>query len=245
MKIRHPSLLKGIAFAGASAMRLWMSSLRYRMHWCGPNLDPTRPGLEGRYIYTFWHEYLLLPILRYGRADIWALIGQHADGEVLADLCRYLRIRTIRGSTTRGGVQAIRKLVRASRKGHLAITPDGPRGPRRRVKPGLVYLAAQTGLPIVPAGIGYRRPWRLHSWDKFALPRPWSLATCVVAEPILVPPDAGEGELERYRLHVEESLHWTTEAAEQWAATDRRQPQVIRELKGHSPNGAAQLRQAI
>jgi len=242
MKLRNRSLIRLVGLLVAWLIRWWMGTVRWRLAFLGETVHPINPR-SVPLLYAFWHESLLLPAVL--KARIHVLVSQHADGEFIAEICRHLRIRIIRGSTTRGGVQAIRKLVRASRKGHLAITPDGPRGPRRRVKPGLVYLAAQTGLPIVPAGIGYRRPWRLHSWDKFALPRPWSLATCVVAEPILVPPDAGEGELERYRLHVEESLHWTTEAAEQWAATDRRQPQVIRELKGHSPDGAAQLRQAI
>src|SRR5436190_464721 len=86
----------------------------------------------------------------------------------------------------RGWIGTVRQMLRVGRKSHLAITPDGPRGPRRQVQPGLLYLAARTGLPIVPVGIGYDRPWRMRSWDRFAVPRPWTRATCVTTEPIHV-----------------------------------------------------------
>src|SRR5207253_11078243 len=230
MKIRNPILIRALAYTGTWGMRLWMSTLRYRSLWTGLNLEPGRPGLQGRYIYAFWHEYLLLPIFRYTRSDVWALIGQHADAQILAEVCGCLRVRSVRGSASRGGVQAIRKMVRISRKGHLTITPDGPRGPRRQVKPGLVYLAAQTGLPIVPIGIGFQQPWRLRSWDKFALPRPWSVGTCVVAEPVPVPIEADHQALEPYRVRVEESLHWATAAAEHWAESGRCPPAALRRL---------------
>jgi lysophospholipid acyltransferase (LPLAT)-like uncharacterized protein len=228
MKIRNPVLIRALAYAGTWGLRLWMSTLRYRSLWTGPNLDPTQGKLAHRYIYAFWHEYLLLPTFRYTRSDIWALIGQHADAQILADVCSCLRVRFVRGSASRGGVQAVRKMIRISRKGHLTLTPDGPRGPRRQVKPGLVYLAAQTGLPIVPIGIGFQQPWRLRSWDKFALPRPGSLGTCVVAAPVAVPSKVNDDELEGYRRQVETSLHWATAAAESWAQNGRSKPTLPR-----------------
>src|SRR5262249_43546941 len=89
------------------------------------------------------------------------------------------------------------------RQAHLEITPDGPRGPRRQVQLGLIYIAAPTRRPIIPTGFGFCRPWRLRSWDRFALPRPWSACVCVTAEPICVPEDAGKEELEEYRVRVD------------------------------------------
>jgi lysophospholipid acyltransferase (LPLAT)-like uncharacterized protein len=217
MKIRHPVLIKTIGLTGSWAIRLWIGTLRYRYRPLGPNLDPHRRDLAGRYIYAFWHENMLLPAYQYGRPDIRVLISQHADGELIAETCRHLRFRLVRGSTTRGGVEAVRTMLRLSRNSHLAITPDGPRGPRRRVQMGLIYLAARTELPIVPTGIGFRRPWRLKSWDRFAVPRPWSPGTCVTGEPIRIPPDADKDQLEGYRLEVEQALAHVTDLAEQWA----------------------------
>ena len=111
----------------------------------------------------------------------------------------------------------MRQMLRAGETHHMAITPDGPRGPRRQLQPGLVYLAARTGLQIVPAGIGYRRPWRMKSWDRFALPRPWTCATCVTAEPIRVPTDADRLELERFQQLVEREMARVSALAESWA----------------------------
>src|SRR5262249_2906370 len=96
-------------------------------------------------------------------------------------------------------------------------TPDGPRGPRRRVKPGLVFLAAKTGLPIVPVGFAFHRAWRLRSWDRFALPLPWSAVECVTTDPVVVPEDADKGRLEEYQLRVEQALNLATEVAERRA----------------------------
>jgi lysophospholipid acyltransferase (LPLAT)-like uncharacterized protein len=217
MKIRRPWLIKAAGFGIAWLVRLWVATLRYRYRPRGPNLDPTRRAFRGRYLYIFWHENLLLPAYHYGRRDIHVLISRHADGRLIAEACRHLGFRTVAGSTTRDGVKAVRQMLRAGRRGHLAITPDGPRGPRRQVQPGVVYLAARTGLPVVPVGIGYERAWRMRSWDRFALPRPGSAAWCITAEPIHVPADADRETLEEYRLRVEEALEEVTRAAERRA----------------------------
>jgi lysophospholipid acyltransferase (LPLAT)-like uncharacterized protein len=216
MKVRRQWAIKALGFAVAWVVRLWIGSLRYRYRPLGANLDPNRPGLDGRYIYAFWHENLLIPAYQYGRRDIRVLISQHADGGLIAEACRHLRFRLVRGSTTRGGVEAVRQMLRLGGKSHLGITPDGPRGPRRRVQPGLVYLAARTGLAIVPVGFAFGGAWRLPSWDRFALPHPWSAVSCVTTEPIRVPEGANRDRLEAYRLRVEQALHQATATAERW-----------------------------
>jgi lysophospholipid acyltransferase (LPLAT)-like uncharacterized protein len=198
-------------------LRLWMWTLRYRYFPLGPNVEPERLGPGERYIYAFWHENMLLPAYFYARKDVYVLISQHADGQLITKVCKHLGFKVVRGSTTRGGAEAIREMVRVSDLAHLAVTPDGPRGPRRRAQQGLVYLAARTGMPVVPVGIGYRRPWRMNSWDRFALPRPWSIARCVTAEPIRVPADAGRATLAEYMERVEQAIRDASAAAEEWA----------------------------
>jgi lysophospholipid acyltransferase (LPLAT)-like uncharacterized protein len=215
MKIRHPSLIRAAALAGAWALRTWVGTLRYRYWPLGPNLDPRH--VRGRYIYAFWHEFMLLPASKYSRPNAYVLISEHADGELIADLIRHLGFRAVRGSTTRGGVKAVRELLGLEGDFHLAVTPDGPRGPRRRVQPGLIYLSSRLGLPIVLAGFGFERPWRMRSWDRFALPRPFTRARCVTCDPVLVPPRAERDLLEDYRVYVEERLQDLTEQAERWA----------------------------
>lgn len=217
MKIRNPILIKLIAFAGAWFIRLWMATVRFRYQPLGPRVAPTEPNLDDHYIYSFWHENMLLPAYQYGRPDVHVLISQHADGEMIADVCQHLRLRVVRGSTTRGGVEAVRQMLKVSRRSHIVITPDGPRGPRRQVQAGIVFLAARTGLPIVPTGIAFQNAWRMRSWDRFAVPKPWSLGICVTAEPIRVPADADKEQLEAYRLQVEQAMLQVSEEAERLA----------------------------
>jgi len=214
MKIRHPVLIKAMGFAIAWLVRLWIGTLRYRYRPLGANLDPNQPNFQGRYLYAFWHENILVPDYHYGRRDIHVLISEHADGQLIAEACRHLGFRVVRGSATRGGARAIRQMVRRSRSAHLAITPDGPRGPRRQVQPGVVYLAALTGLPIVPFGIAFERAWRMSSWDRFAVPWPWSAAVCVTAAPIYVPENLRKDQLEPYRLLVQQAMDTASAAAE-------------------------------
>jgi lysophospholipid acyltransferase (LPLAT)-like uncharacterized protein len=117
-------------------------------------------------------------------------------------------------------------LLRVARKTHLAITPDGPKGPRRRVQPGAIFLASQTGLPIAPFGVGYARAWRARTWDRFAIPHPYSLATAVGVAPIHVPPDVNLTGVAHYRNLVEQQLLAATDEAERWALGQRRRGQV-------------------
>jgi lysophospholipid acyltransferase (LPLAT)-like uncharacterized protein len=215
MKIRNRWLIWLVALIGASLIRLWIGTLRYRYRPLGPSLDPNRLGIKGRFIYAFWHENILLPLYHYGVPEVHVLVSQHADGEIIAEICRRLNFSLIRGSTTRGGVEAMRQMVRVD--GHVAITPDGPRGPRRHLQPGMIQLAARTGLPIVAFGIGFQKAKRLRSWDRFALPRLGSFATCVTGLPISVPANLDRDEIEKYRLRVQEELDRLSRIAEDWA----------------------------
>jgi lysophospholipid acyltransferase (LPLAT)-like uncharacterized protein len=218
MKIRHPWLIKLLSFLGYIAIRMWLATLRVRMRNFHVVFDPERPRRSPPFILAFWHDALLMPAHFMGPA-YRILISQHADGELIAQICRLARAGTIRGSATRGGIEATRQLLRAGKERHLVVVPDGPRGPRREVKPGIVFLAARTGLPIVAAGFGHDRPWRLRTWDRFLLPFPGRCVCIVVLEPIYVPADADKDELEAYRRLVEEQMHRATRLAERWVET--------------------------
>jgi lysophospholipid acyltransferase (LPLAT)-like uncharacterized protein len=218
MKLRNRRLISAAAWCVARFVRGWIGTLRIHYEPVGPDFDPRRPGFEGRYLYAFWHENVLLPAYLYGRPDIHVLVSRHADGQLVAEAATRLGFSTVRGSTTRGGIEAVRQLMRCSQSAHLAVTPDGPQGPRRVVQSGVAYLASRTGLPVVVFGVGYDNPWRARSWDRFAVPRPFTRAVVVTAEPVLVPPDADKAILEHYRLKVQERLDFATELAEQLAA---------------------------
>jgi lysophospholipid acyltransferase (LPLAT)-like uncharacterized protein len=211
MKLRHPTLIRLVALLAALVVRAWMGTLRVRLVFRGGRVHPADPRRE-RFIYAFWHESLLAPTVRKTRIRI--LISQHADGEFIAQVCRFLGYGVVRGSSTRGGSLALLDLIDAGGRSHLGVTPDGPRGPRRQLKVGVIYLASRTGLAIVPIGIGYSRAWRFRSWDRFALPVPFSTLVGVLGEELRVPAGLDRDGLERYRKLVEERcLAATAEAA--------------------------------
>jgi lysophospholipid acyltransferase (LPLAT)-like uncharacterized protein len=216
MKIRHPWLIKIVSLLGFLVMRLWLSTLHIRMWSAVPGFDWTWPRRGKKYVFTFWHEDLLVPTHFMGPA-YRILISHHADGELIAEICHLCRAGTIRGSTTRGSIEATRQMLRARERWHIVVVPDGPRGPRRRLKPGPVFLAAHTGLAVVPVGIGYSHAWRLPTWDRFVLPRPGSSAHIILAEPVYVPASTGKEQIDAYCRLVERRMHEAAELAERLA----------------------------
>jgi len=126
---------------------------------------------------------------------------------------------TVRGSSFHGGSAALRELVSRARSSNLTITPDGPRGPRRRLAPGCVFLAGTLGIPIVAMGLGYDRPWRMKTWDRFAVPRPWSHARAIISRAIHVPPGLDRDGIERHRVGIERILVRLSDDAERWAGS--------------------------
>src|SRR5262245_3481081 len=127
MKIRHPALIKLVGFLVACVVRLWIGTLRYRHRWFGADWTPTGLGGRGRrFLYAFWHENMLVPAYHYGKSDFWVLISRHADGRLIAEACRHLGFRVVNGSTSveRGGVEALRQMIRLAGHGHIGITPD-------------------------------------------------------------------------------------------------------------------------
>lgn len=206
----------------SAAVRHWMGTLDYKVAYYDRAVDPYFDFCRGQKIYIFWHEYILFPLYLRGHCNLAMLLSRHRDAEVLSRVAYHLGFEFVRGSTNRGGVAALRELLRRSGRMHLTITPDGPRGPRRKLAPGAVFLASKLGLPLVAMGYGYDRPWRFNSWDRFALPRPYSRARAVPSPEIFVPPDLDRDGLEHYRLRIEELLNRLTAEAEAWAASGKR-----------------------
>jgi lysophospholipid acyltransferase (LPLAT)-like uncharacterized protein len=215
MKIRNPVIIKWIGFLGALFIRFWISTLSFRVRCLGKDVFNDR---DNHYLATFWHENILVPCYFFARKDVLVLISHHADGEMIAQVCKHMGLGTIRGSSTRGGIKAMREMMRSSAGFHIAVMPDGPRGPRRRLEMGLVYLAAKTGIPIVLFGVGHDRPWRLKTWDRFVVPRPFSQALVIASAPIFIPENASKAELEQHRQRIEQALNDLTDYAEQVAS---------------------------
>jgi lysophospholipid acyltransferase (LPLAT)-like uncharacterized protein len=227
VKITSPFVHKLGGLLGAMSLRAWLATLDVRVAYYDRSVDPTQPEFDGQKIFIFWHEYLLAPLNFRAHCNVAMLVSRHRDGAWLSHAARHLGFEIVRGSTGRGGTAALRELLRKGRHLNLATPPDGPRGPRRVLAPGTVYLASKLGLPIVALGLGYDRPWRLKSWDRFALPWPFSRLRSVVSPAMHIPPDLDREGLEHYRLQVERMLNVLTTEAEAWAASGNRKPAEV------------------
>jgi len=136
-----------------------------------------------------------------------ALVSASKDGALLAAVLGRFGVEQVRGSSSRRGPQALLELTSHAQMGYdLAITPDGPRGPRYVVQEGVIALAQLTGLPIIPVTCNTRRKLCLKSWDRFQIPLPFSKCEVILNEPILVPRQAGEAEREERRSQLENCL---------------------------------------
>jgi len=148
-------------------------------------------------IFVFWHGSLL-PLVHYHRHEgIVVLVSEHSDGEHIARILSRRGFDTVRGSSTRGGARGLRALVRAARAGKdLALTPDGPRGPRCEFKPGALAAARLTGLPVIPLAVTATPCWSLGSWDRFLVPKPFARVRIEYLPPRVVARDASRPALE-------------------------------------------------
>ena len=188
------------------------ATLRYRVEDPGRVLD-TVPATP--LIFVFWHNRIfLLPQLfrKYwcprGRKRVAVLVSRSKDGALLADVLACFRLRCVRGSSSRGGKEALRELTRLVEEGYdIGITPDGPRGPRYVLQPGCVNLAQLTGASIIP--ISYDLSWKitLQSWDAFMIPLPFGRCTVRLGPPFPVPPAVDD---EPYRVLLEQQLRKLT-----------------------------------
>jgi len=216
-------------------IRLWMRTLDYKAAFYDPAVDPTdlRCGQNG--LYVFWHENILIPLYMRGHCNLAMLMSQHRDADLLSRLALHFGFRFVRGSTRRGGDRALRELVRLAGRSHLTITPDGPRGPRRKLAAGPIYLASKTGMPLVLMGLGYDRPWRAPTWDRFAIPRPFTRARAVLSPPITLPPDLDRDGIEHYRQRIEALLERMTREAEAWAEAGTAKVNQVAPRRGPAP----------
>ena len=169
----------------------------------------------GSVLIALWHGRILLPILQHRGEGIVPMVSLSRDGEMIARTVEKLGYRTVRGSSSRGGHEAMVELAATLRvPGTVgAIMPDGPRGPRHRLKPGVVRIARESGAVILPMSWGAAHPIRFRSWDRFQLWRPFSRAVLLYGEPIACP---REGDFRAQCEQVERALLALEARADAW-----------------------------
>ncbi|HEY1067494.1 MAG TPA: DUF374 domain-containing protein [Pirellulales bacterium] len=218
MKLDKPWMRSVGSMLGAAAAEALFRSTDARAAHAVPMYDPGHPDCPDNVLVVIWHEYLLGPLWGRQHNDITILVSQHRDAKWLSAVGRRWGYDVVEGSSNRGGAAAVREILALSNK-RLAMTPDGPTGPRRQLAQGPIWLASRQKRPLVCLGVGYDRPFRFNSWDRFALPRPGSRVRLMFGEPLWLPPRMNADEAEHARLFVQNYLEAVTVAAENWAAS--------------------------
>jgi lysophospholipid acyltransferase (LPLAT)-like uncharacterized protein len=217
---RRPGMLNVAGWGLAAGIRAWLGTLRVHIDAVDYAFDP-RFGASGN-IYCIWHEDLLFLAHFFRDCDLEVMISRSTDGEIITRTVQYLGYKAVRGSTGRGGGGAVLEMMRNRESRNTVLTTDGPRGPRRELQLGAIYLASRLGMPIVPAMAAYDRAWRSRSWDKMAFPRPFSKAVICTGPCLYVPPDLDQAGLESQRQRIENEMHALTARAEnivaEWTA---------------------------
>lgn len=203
-----------LALVGPWILRVWMGSIRYRVD-TEVSVHPQRCGREP-HIYVLWHQRGLTFAYTHRKSGVRILTSKHSDGDLIAGIVDRLGLQSVRGSSTRGGVQAMRELLNDLGSGHdYAFTPDGPRGPLHVFQSGALYFASHSGLPLVPATVSYRRAWKLPTWDRFVIPWPFTEAVLRFGRPIDVPPELTSEEFQTWRRELETALVELTVSTDQ------------------------------
>lgn len=170
-------------------------------------------------VWPFWHDRIFLSTVYFRDRGILVITSKSRDGEYIARFIQRFGFGVIRGSSSRGGAKALVEMRNAMQLGlEIAFTVDGPRGPRYEAKPGPVYLAKLTDNPILPFIIEPQNYWTLNTWDKLQIPKPFTKALLIIAEPFSVNPDADESELETKVVEMQRSLDDLVARGKAWSS---------------------------
>ena len=225
MRIRS-SLLTGLS-AGLFAGAVWLlfRTLRQSLREDTPGTNPYAKSPKERFLYCVWHDSMVIPAFAGKHRGAAALTSQHADGSFVAHVLQWVDVSTVRGSTNHIGAGAMRQLLRVTEDKHLVITPDGPRGPRRKMSAGIAFLASRTGRAVVPTAFSCVRSWRIRgSWTDLVIPKPFTKIFLLGGDPIRVPPNLGSDQLRPYVDRIQAEMDRLNQAAECLSGTAVAEP---------------------
>ena len=213
----------------SKALRLVPIAAAGLIHWWGKSFsaitvvngdfEAERAAVGQGCVYVTWHQRLFNLYFLHYRRPITIMISRSKDGELATGAVHRLGFGSVRGSSSRGGATAMFQLIEVMRNQpatSAGMLGDGPKGPARKLKLGTLKIAQATGAPILPFAYSAKRHKLFASWDRFMLPFPFSPLVVIFAEPIIIPAQASEKELEELRLKVENSLNEITERCDFW-----------------------------
>lgn len=213
--LKRPWVQATISWLVARYIAFVCKTCRWQLVGKGPVDDHLAAGKA--FIACFWHGRMGLMVHAWHQRSVpfHMLISAHGDGRLISGAMAHFGIHTITGSSRKGGALALMNVVDTLGKGEVVgFTPDGPRGPRHTVAPGIVHAARLAQVDIIPASFATSRHKKLKSWDHFYIPFPFSRAVLVMGEPIVPPDSADETEIARVTKLVENGLNDAMERAD-------------------------------
>lgn len=200
-------------FLGLNWVRLIGGSLRLEVTGASQY-----EGNDSKLIFCGWHGKSLIFANYFRKRGYWVIISNSNDGDIQNEVFTKMGYQTIRGSTGRGGVRAALMGVKALKAGGtMAITPDGPRGPSGVVQGGVMLMAEKSGAALVPVGLSAQKAIYIKSWDRYMLPYPFSKARMVIGDPLTIPDEATEEQIEEVRLKLESEINRLEAIASDWS----------------------------
>jgi lysophospholipid acyltransferase (LPLAT)-like uncharacterized protein len=215
---RQRILLWIISTAGTLAIRLICPTLRYSLSWEEPP-SPADALFEKPVIYSFWHRAVFPAAWMWRNLGIAVMVSRSFDGEYIARIIEKFGFVAVRGSSSRGGSEALRGMKKELDGGAaVAFTIDGPRGPKYAAKPGPVLLARASGRPMAAFYVALSDAWVLKTWDEFMIPKPFARALVRVSAKMQVPERANEAQISDFQRSLQQALDRVTRFAEEHVA---------------------------
>ena len=213
--LREKLLLWIISWAGYLAIAAIGSTLRYSLSWEDESLPPNAP-FEKPGIFSFWHRALIPASWMFRNLEIVVLVSRSFDGEYIARIIERLGFAAVRGSSSRGGVGGLLGMKGELQEGSaVALTIDGPRGPKYVAKAGPAGLSKVTGIPMVAFYAAVSDAWVLRTWDEFMVPKPFSRVLVRASRKMMVPADADDRQMADYHAQLQAALERVTQFAEE------------------------------
>lgn len=221
MKIQSRLMTSLVSALIVGLARLLYRTVSIKFIEADPSTNPFTATGGPAVIFCIWHESILSPLFAGKHRRMVALVSRHRDGSLLARTLQRINIGLVRGSSSRGGATAMLEMLDLPANKHITITPDGPRGPRRLVKAGPIFLASRTGRPIVPTAFVPARCWRVQgTWTDLQIPKPFTTVHAILGQPITYKPDLSRDELHAAERELQAAMDGVQQLAEALARAD-------------------------
>ena len=205
VRLNHPFFITCAGRLAGALLRTLFATVRMEIH--ASSVNPYDSDGDERFLFSIWHDAAVMASFGGRHKRTIALTSRHRDGKFTASTLECISVKSVRGSSGKSGTRAALELLKHAKTKDIVVTPDGPRGPRRKLSRGIVYIASKTGNAIVPSGFACSDPWDIRgSWTSLTIPKPFSRIIAIAGDPIYVPPNLSDQDLTHYLQLTQDAM---------------------------------------